>query len=255
MNVKQYLKRINVENIEKPTLEYLKKLHRNHLYNVPFENQELFTYNSCTVEHNALHEKIVVKKEGGVCYQLNYMFYWLLKELGYSVEILSAKVKETMYDHMLLKVKIDEDIYLCDVGYGLNFLEPIPFIIDKDLKDKRGIFNITKEKKTYTLFAHFYHKIEHLVQYSFKDKEKNIEQFYPRMIYYSTNPNSNFVKELTIILESERTRKVIKNTSLKVGLDDPIITTFKPDSLQKISDKFLQFKIDNLTVDTIKKQS
>jgi len=78
----------------------------------------------------ALFEKIVSRRRGGFCYELNGLFAGLLRTLGFKVTLLAAEVANAKgefglpFDHMALMVTL-EDRWLADVGFGDSFREPI----------------------------------------------------------------------------------------------------------------------------------
>jgi len=72
---------------------------------------------------DSLYEKIVLRKRGGFCYELNGLFYWLLKGLGFNVSIYHATVSRSEHwmfphGHCVLLVKLDSNQYIADVGFG-----------------------------------------------------------------------------------------------------------------------------------------
>src|SRR5271157_4958068 len=73
------------------------------------------------LEPPLLYEKIVVRRRGGFCYELNGLFSQLLTALGFQVQMLSARVRRDdggfgpEFDHMLLKVELEQP-WLVDVG-------------------------------------------------------------------------------------------------------------------------------------------
>src|SRR5258706_15925794 len=75
-----------------PTAETLAALHRAHLYSVPFENLDIGLGRPLSLALPALFDKIVTRRRGGFCYELNGLFAWLLTRLGYRVTYLSARV-------------------------------------------------------------------------------------------------------------------------------------------------------------------
>ena len=89
----------------------------------------------------ALFEKIVVRRRGGFCYELNGLFAMLLRSLGFDVKMLSAGVANSEgvfgpeFDHMTLLVTL-EDRWLADVGFGDSFTEPL--LLDYDGEQKEG---------------------------------------------------------------------------------------------------------------------
>ena len=84
-DVGRYLSRIGAERPAELTAASLQKLVRAHLEQVPFEVLELTEEKTQpSMEPQGLYEKIVVRKRGGYCFELNKLFYLLLRELGYT---------------------------------------------------------------------------------------------------------------------------------------------------------------------------
>jgi N-hydroxyarylamine O-acetyltransferase len=146
MNIEQYLERINYSGPVNTSAEVLSALQHTHLLHVPFENLDI--HNNTRIGLDNLFDKIVTRKRGGFCYELNGLFYELLKEIGFAVKMVSASVydgKEDYspeFDHMALIVAIDNDNYLVDVGFGDFVLHPVKIELNKDAIDPTGIFTI-----------------------------------------------------------------------------------------------------------------
>lgn len=130
MKVASYLERIGYQGPLEPTAEALRRLHLAHLYSVPFENLSIHWGEPIQLDDEALFEKIVTRRRGGFCYELNGLFAALLRALGFDVAMLSAGVGRAAgdfspdYDHMALLVTL-EDRWLADVGFGDSFREPL----------------------------------------------------------------------------------------------------------------------------------
>ncbi|XP_056869480.1 arylamine N-acetyltransferase, pineal gland isozyme NAT-10-like [Takifugu flavidus] len=143
MNVQKYLTRIGFSGPTEPTLEVLGSLHSSHLHSVPFENLTIHSGGRVHLDLPVLYEKIVNQNRGGFCYEVNGLFSWLLRQLGFQVTVLSAQVKSRMtgfygppFDHMILMVVIDGKRWLCDVGFGVPVF-PTPLSLDTgDLQEK-----------------------------------------------------------------------------------------------------------------------
>ena len=82
----------------------------------------------------ALFEKIVGRRRGGFCYELNGLFALLLEGLGYRVHRLSARTFSAAHgysppmDHLALHV-VDATgtAWLADVGFGRHTEFPLRF--------------------------------------------------------------------------------------------------------------------------------
>ena len=87
MNVDTYLKRIGYSQPIRPDRATLDGLVQAHLYNVPFENLDQQIGVWVSAELDRVYEKIVHRNRGGWCFELNGLFGWLLKEIGFDVSI------------------------------------------------------------------------------------------------------------------------------------------------------------------------
>jgi N-hydroxyarylamine O-acetyltransferase len=121
MNVQQYFERINYRGPAAKTFEVLSELQLMHLRTVPFENLDIC--NHIKIDLDTLFDKIVARRRGGFCYELNGLFYQLLKELGFDVTTISARVYNGTtkgyspeFDHMALIVSVNDVHYLVDEG-------------------------------------------------------------------------------------------------------------------------------------------
>src|SRR5258706_15900438 len=92
MDFHAYLQRINYAGSLAPDNETLRLLHLAHLRTVPFENLSIHTNEAIVLDDDALFEKIVVRRRGGFCYELNGVFSALVRELGFEVGLVSAQV-------------------------------------------------------------------------------------------------------------------------------------------------------------------
>ena len=134
MDIAAYLKRINYEGPLAPTDETLRRLQVAHLLSVPFENLSIHSREPIVLTDDWLFEKVVVRRRGGFCYELNGLFAALLRALGFDVTMLSAGVMSPRgefgpeFDHMALLVRLEER-WLVDVGFGDSFREPL--LLDK----------------------------------------------------------------------------------------------------------------------------
>jgi N-hydroxyarylamine O-acetyltransferase len=114
MNIQAYLDRIDYRGPLEPTAESLRALQVAHLLAVPFENLNIGMGWPIVLDQDALFEKIVMRRRGGFCYELNGLFAALLRALGFEVTMLSAGVARAAggfgpeFDHLTLLVTTDD---------------------------------------------------------------------------------------------------------------------------------------------------
>ena len=68
-------------------------LQRAHVLSVPFENLDIHLGRRLVLDREANYAKIVERRRGGWCYELNGAFGWLLEQLGYRVTLLGSRVE------------------------------------------------------------------------------------------------------------------------------------------------------------------
>ena len=91
-DVDAYLARIGAARPERPSTEALQVLHAAHLRSVPFENLSIHLGEPVILDESALLDKIVGRRRGGFCYELNGLFAALLTALGFDVTLLAGRV-------------------------------------------------------------------------------------------------------------------------------------------------------------------
>src|SRR5215467_5354744 len=87
-----YLTRIGVRAPADPDAAGLRTLHRAHQRAVPFENLSIHLAEPISLDERDLIDKIVHRRRGGFCYELNGAFALLLEALGAQVSRVAARV-------------------------------------------------------------------------------------------------------------------------------------------------------------------
>jgi N-hydroxyarylamine O-acetyltransferase len=130
VDIDSYLGRIGLSEPPERTLEGLAELGRAHLFSVPFENLDIAAGQPLSVELEAIYDKLVVRRRGGFCYELNGLYSWLLRELGFEVTLLAAQTVDPTTGepgqeraHLVLLVEL-EGAWLVDIGWGEVYRRP-----------------------------------------------------------------------------------------------------------------------------------
>lgn len=220
-NREKYLDRINYLGSLEPNLVVLKKLQKNHLLTVPFENLDIHYQTPIELNIDRIYEKIVQNNRGGFCYELNGLFYELLLSLGFNAKRVSARVfkKDNEYspefDHFAIIVKIGTTEYLTDVGFGEFIFEPLELQFGKIQKDQRASYLIDKHTNGYLQVT----RIENgqaVPEFIFKNVGRELKEYTEMCEYHQSNPNSHFMKKRLISIPTENGRITISGNTLKI---------------------------------------
>lgn len=237
MNVKTYFERIGLEMPETivPNSELLRKLQFAHCTAVPYENLDMMRGVPTSLEKDALYEKIVVNRRGGLCFELNGIFGALLRELGYGVTDLAARYLRgektiPMRRHRVLRVQATDGLWLCDVGIGeICPREPVALlegIVQEQLGEKYRL-----EKDNFLGWVLMdYHKGAWRRFYSFTEEPQLTVDYIAPNFYCEKHPDSPFNKQEMFSL---------KTVDGRITLDGHIYKEFKNEKVfvKELSDE------------------
>ncbi len=221
MDVNAYLNRINYEGDLAVSYELLKKLQQCHLLHVPFENLDIHRNIPITLDVERIFNKIVTNNRGGFCYELNGLFFELLKELGFDAFRISAQVfdKEKGYgpefDHLAIMVNLNQKQYLVDVGFGAFAFAPLELRFDDEINDglKSYVFeSIEKEMVRVSTVANN----NRIPNYKFKILARKYDDFKDVCNYHQTSELSPFTTKRLISRFTETGRYTITDRLLKI---------------------------------------
>ncbi len=222
-SVPEYLERINCPLDVNPSLRYLKKLHLQHLLHVPFENMDNFLGNEIILDIDRIYKKIVQKRRGGFCYELNGLFYTLLKKLGFEVDMVSARVYDTdgvlrqEFDHMALIVHLDERQYLVDVGFGDYFRQPKNLTIGEVQMDNNKYYRLDKNIDDVYTISSSTDTINYRQDYSFTLVKRSLVEFIDMCYYHHRNKESHLVRRRYITQATREGQKTLTWKKLTIS--------------------------------------
>lgn len=219
LNTNKYLSRIKYTGETKADLNTLNKLHKNHLYNIPFENLDIHNNQKIILDTELLQSKILDNNRGGYCYELNGLFYLLLKEIGYKVKMISARVNNgkggwgAEFDHLAIIVELDNE-WLVDVGFGDNFIEPLKFELDIVQENLNGFYKIVKYDEEYYKLMRSPDGKEFSDEYIFTLKERDWKEFERMNEYHQTSAESHFTRGKICSIAKESGRITLSGNKL-----------------------------------------
>ena len=206
MDIYTYLARLQYFTPIKPDAQTLQGLHLAHMQNVPFENLDIGLKRPILLSEEALWDKIVAQKRGGFCYELNGLFAWLLKEIGFDVAYLNARVFNGEgnlgidFDHLALLVRIRNESgrWLADVGFGDSFNEPLRFEERGEQPQGLRSYRLEQTADGYITWQKNYDGSWER-QYFFDLRPRVFPMEYePACLYHQTSPKSSFTRRSII---------------------------------------------------------
>ncbi|MCU6710007.1 arylamine N-acetyltransferase [Paenibacillus sp. J5C_2022] len=138
---------------------------------LPFENTAVVAKQTTPISKESLIEKIVNRREGGLCYELNMLLYYFLLENGFQAKLLSAivyKHDEGVFfslgrTHVTVLLTHEGREYVIDTGFGGNLpLVPVP-MSGETVCSGNGAFRIAPanlEQGNYVMEMKLLHKHE-----------------------------------------------------------------------------------------------
>ncbi|KXX67843.1 arylamine N-acetyltransferase [Flammeovirga sp. SJP92] len=244
--IQNYLNRISYSQETSPNVDTLKKLQEHHLFHVPFENLDIHNHKKLSLNKENLYTKIVEQRRGGFCYELNGLFFLLLKELGFNAKMISACVYNNTkkeygpeFDHLAIIVNLPQGEYLVDVGFGDFTLHPLKLTLEEKVNDPFGDFIFEETHQgSFTLY-----KIEGTTktpQYSFTKTARQLEEFEGMCHYHQTSPDSHFTQKRLISIPVKNGRITISGDVL-IKTENGIVSKSTLENEEAFQDVLMQY--------------
>ena len=218
-NKELYLKRINFEGTIANDFEFLKAIHHAQHRTIPFENFDICLGRNIKLEPKALVQKLVNKKRGGYCFELNGLLLLALKSFRFEARALLGRVhmtgEPTGRGHQVTLVSFEGKQWMVDLGFGSESPSiPIPLVFNEPISFKNQTFQLIESK----LYGY-------MLQTKQENNWKNLYSFDLNHVcpgdiaygnhYTSTNQNSFFTSSRVAALPIENGMVTLLNNKLK----------------------------------------
>jgi N-hydroxyarylamine O-acetyltransferase len=213
--VDAYLARIGAARPARADAAALRELQLRHLLAVPFENLSIHLGEPIVLEPGALRDKLLRRRRGGFCYELNGAFSELLAALGFQVTLLAARVfgdgdLGPPFDHLALRVDVAGDgPWLADVGFGRHSSYPLRLDTAAEQADPGGTFRVAV-----TADGDLDVIRDGQPQYRAEPRPRALGDFGPTCWWQQTSPESHFTRSLVCSLLTERGRVTLSDRTL-----------------------------------------
>jgi N-hydroxyarylamine O-acetyltransferase len=222
-----YFRRIGYAGPAEPTLAVLRSLHELHPAAIPFEAIDVLLGRGIDISPQAVDAKLIGRQRGGYCYEQNGLFARVLREIGFEVEGLAAHVRWMSepgtalppLTHRVLRITIDGEHWLADVGFGSAVPTAPLRLDDSDPQPTRH-----ETFRVMPLGPHF------LLQASVEDEWRPVysissepwldSQYEMANWFTSTHPGSHFRHRLIVTRTSREARHILADGRLTIRRPD-----------------------------------
>jgi N-hydroxyarylamine O-acetyltransferase len=221
LDVDRYLDRIGYSGARTATLETLRALQALHPLAIPFENLDTLAGVPVKLDLRSLERKLVESRRGGYCFEQNLLLATVLRELGFDVKQLAARVrhrgdKPLPRTHMLLMVRIGGADHIADVGFGgEGLLLPVPFRTGVECRHYAWTYRLVEEHPGQWLLQSLRGK-EWGNLYSYTLEPQTLADHEMANHYTATHPDSPFVRALIVQLPTPAARHALRDRELTV---------------------------------------
>lgn len=254
MDTTHYLERIGLDatDVRRPDRESLKRLQEAHVTAVPFETLSITGHpfegretseasapkeramqtasrdgEGVSLDRTELYEKVVERRRGGFCYELNGLFGWLLRELGFDADRVAARVvndgeARPPANHLVNVVSFDRR-YVVDVGVGTpQIRRPLP-LDGTVVADTAGVeWRVVESDRPDAEHLTRYREPgddEWTDRYVFRDRPRDRSFFEATCEYLQSAPESPFTGDPVVTIASERGYKQLSTETLTETVD------------------------------------
>jgi N-hydroxyarylamine O-acetyltransferase len=221
LDLKAYLRRIEYAGPLEPTLAVLEAIHLGHATRIPFESVDVLLGRPIRLDLAGLQEKLVAGGRGGYCFEQNLLLAAALRELGFDVKQLAARVrhrgdKPLPRTHMLLMVRIAGADMIADVGFGgEGLLLPVPFRMATECRHYAWSYRVVEEIAGQWLLQS-QRGADWTNLYSFTLEPQTLADYEMANHYTATHPDSPFVRTLIVQLPTPTARHALRDRELTV---------------------------------------
>jgi N-hydroxyarylamine O-acetyltransferase len=239
--VDAYLARIAHPAAREPDAETLASLQDAHVRSVPFENLDIHLGVPLTLDVDGLFEKVVERRRGGFCFELNGLFHALLRSLGYHAWLVEARQLEEdgslgpRYDHARILTVVDGETLLVDVGNGASPRGPIGL---RDDEQTVGHQRYRVREHGDRLISDRFTNGAWEPGWTFDTQARDLEDFAERCDYHQHAPESHFTQKPLCSMVTEDGHVTLSDRTFIVTKDDERSESVVDDPLAVLRDRF-----------------
>lgn len=221
-----YLARIGLPRPTKSDFKTLAAIHRAHLLSFTWEALDAYMGWPSSIRPQDAFLKMVEKKRGGWCYEMNGLLGAALATLGFQVTRLCGGVNREMLgdiaigNHLTLRVDLDQP-YLAEVGVADAIFEPVPIRVGP-IRQRGFDFSIIATEDGWLRFQN--QPLGLARSFDFQPTRRDEAAMAAAHYWLSESPSSPFTGTLAlfrhtpegyVVLQNDRLRHIAHGTSVE----------------------------------------
>lgn len=222
--IKRYFSRIGLEYSASctPDGELLRRLQYAHVTTVPYENLDILRGVPISLKLDDIYDKVILRHRGGYCFELNALFGWLLRQLGYLVIDLTARFLRgeseiPMRRHRVLRVTdCFGDEWLADVGVGQQVPRMSLRLAPNIVQEQLGEFYRFRVMPDYGWVLYDLRDTEWREVFAFTEERQLDIDFEMPSFWCEANPTSPFRKKEMLSIKTSVGRMTIDGNEFKI---------------------------------------
>ena len=234
--------------------DLLNRLQYAHVTQIPYENLDILDGKDLPMTYAGQFEKMIQKRRGGYCFELNGLFTGLLQAIGYRVttymgRYLRGETAIPMRRHRVICAECGDGVFICDVGVGQSApRHPLMLVPDKVQEQFGETYRITREP-FFGWVIHDRHKGQWRRYYSFTEEEQLEIDFIMPSYYCEKSADSIFRKSLMLSIKTADGRKTIDGSVYRIFSHDGVAESAicSPEQLIHLLDD--PFRLERPTLD------
>lgn len=232
-------------------VDFLNQLQSKHIARYSFNSLAVVLGHDISLEVEAIFNKIVEKKRGGYCFEHNKLVLTVLKEIGFDVRLLMAKVIynrdiDVARTHRITLLNLQGDDYIVDAGFGhLGARYPVKLELGLEQDQGDAVYRIVKnsqEDYCYQLLK----DNEFFTLYTFNYYHYSEAECLPAHFYSHKSPEAAFVNNMVVCRKFYNDILSLRNDNFSRISNEATITTVisNPAQLHQILNDEFELNFD-----------
>lgn len=225
LQIQQYLHKLQLDNLQPAAdLATLKKLQDAHLKFIPYENFDCLNGRITSLDHEDMFNKMILHNRGGICFELNGLYNWLLESLGYDVVSYAGRFIDKIKTYQLRRhrtmcVNINGIRYITDVGVNSESPRiPLELVENKIQSDGISQYKYTRDEFWGWLLWQKEKGKPWKRMLGFTEEEQLEKDFQMASFWCDAHPDSPFNKNKNLSIFREDCNITIRSNFLKFYL-------------------------------------